>query len=436
MQSHTDTTMAAGDANPFVCRPTKKKKQRKNYIPTQHTRATQTFETNPPASTLNFTFDPSAAAGVCSPAAAASPAQGGRGRGRGAPATAASPPAATIPPLPPLEPQPGDSAAMGEDEDDAMQGESDMWVCPKCHSLASHLVTTCAGCGTSKTLAQSVANLDDAYADLPTELADLSARRKGAKGGAAGGKGGKGVAQAGAPAASIGRVKPGTGAGKAGAAAAAGAAGGKGARGGTVSTASGHKEWVAAGYTAPPVDHEKEAKVAAYRMKEMELQEMKEKLAERLKQKKLDGQVTETAESGQLRVDHPNGDGCVYTQSEYLAYYTGTKGKERWVACPTLGQWGIWGFEKPSNADVDEFINLSLAEATKQVKVFQEKKVARDEEKRKRLEEDPLVQAAIAKAKQEAAEKEKQEKDAMMAELMELRAAKAAAEAAKAGVST
>eukprot|EP01061_Rhynchopus_euleeides_P046110 TRINITY_DN8613_c0_g1_i1.p2 TRINITY_DN8613_c0_g1~~TRINITY_DN8613_c0_g1_i1.p2 ORF type:complete len:189 (+),score=89.36 TRINITY_DN8613_c0_g1_i1:178-744(+) len=185
-------------------------------------------------------------------------------------------------------------------------------------------------------------------------------------------------------------------------------------------------EYVAPGVEVKPLDTEKELKLAEQRQKEQDLKEMKAKLVRLEKEKTLRAKLKE-GDPKEQRVDN-EGDGQAYFAEGFTKYYTGIAGVEKWFGCPTLGQWAAWGMERPGNITEDQWVDAGLEEARKLLKKFEGLKAQRDEERRAALQNDPLVQAEIAKAR-EAAEAEKAK---LLAELEALRAAAAAGGAAAA----
>ena len=182
-------------------------------------------------------------------------------------------------------------------------------------------------------------------------------------------------------------------------------------------------EYVAPGVEPSTLDPEKELKVAQVRMKEQKLKEMKELLAKKEKSEKLTAKLA-AADPKELRVDHEN-DQLAYKHDEFVKFYTGTAGVEKWFKCPTVGEWATWGEERPKNVTEDQWIDLALVKAKSLVEKFETMKEEREKERRIELQSDSLVQEEIAKAKEEAKREAEAEKANLLAELARLRAATA-----------
>eukprot|EP01063_Lacrimia_lanifica_P030926 TRINITY_DN5002_c0_g2_i1.p1 TRINITY_DN5002_c0_g2~~TRINITY_DN5002_c0_g2_i1.p1 ORF type:complete len:523 (+),score=122.85 TRINITY_DN5002_c0_g2_i1:54-1622(+) len=311
--------------------------------------------------------------------------------------------------------------------------QDEMWVCPNCHSLAHQSMPVCPACKTPRPGTAGGAgrgtSLADAYAGLPTELADKTARK-----GVKGGKGEKGAAPAGRGAA-VPIAPPPAGRGvsqepsspeqptgrsrgqavPAGRGAPAPAAG----RGAFAAGTSSKYEWVAAGAEAKAVDADKEIATAKHREKEKELDAMKKKLALLEKKKKLK-ETLSSEEPSLLRVDE-HGDQKAYTRDEITAFYGAGDGLDKWVEMPKLGTWGMWGMAKPGNVEQEVWLGCCLAEAEAKVAHFKELKAKHEEEKQKLLVSNPVVVKEINKAREEA-ERAKEENAKLLEELARLRA--------------
>ena len=241
-----------------------------------------------------------------------------------------------------------------------------MWVCPNCHSLSSVSIPVCASCQTSIDAATKTgASLDDAYTGLPTELADRA--RKGGKG-----KGG-------------------------------GFAGNDNNRGdaNVRTTVQGNvavQEWV-----NPKFQKEKKPTLQG---KEAQLLELKNKLAAAEKKKEIMNTAGDTK-----KVDES--DGGAYTFTEFLTFYPKeVEAVKKWETAPTMGKWGLWGCEVPSNVPTDEFLDCCIEEAESMLTTFKSKRKEYLEKKRKY----EISQQEIEDAKEETrlAQEEVQKKEAAM----------------------